>query len=82
MTLYIKNMVCTRCKMVVESELKRLELDPLSIQLGEVVFDDELPAETIDSLKTALVKYGFELLADKRSQVIEQIKNLSKNHKG
>ena len=81
MTLHIKNMVCARCKMVVESELKRLELDPLSIQFGEVVFDDELPAETIDSSKTALVKYGFELFADKRSQVIEQIKNLSKNHK-
>ena len=77
MTLHIKNMVCARCKMVVESELKRLGLDPLSIQLGEVVFDHELPAETIDSLKTALAKYGFELIADRRSQVIEQIKNLS-----
>ena len=77
MILHIKNMVCLRCKMVVESELKRLGLDPLSIQLGEVTFDDELPSETMDLLKTALAKYGFEVINDKRGQVIEQIKNLS-----
>ena len=77
MTLYIKNMVCTRCKMVVASELKRLGLDPLSIQLGEVVFAHDLPVETAEFLKTALAKYGFEVIIDKRGQVIEQIKSMS-----
>ena len=77
MTLFIKNMVCQRCKMVVASELKRLGLDPLSIQLGEVVFDHDLPFEKAELLKTALAKYSFEVINDKRGQVIEQIKNMS-----
>ena len=42
MTLHIKNMVCLRCKMTVESELKRLGFDPLSIELGEVDFKQNL----------------------------------------
>ena len=74
MTLHIKNMVCLRCKMTVESELKRLGFDPLSIELGEVVFKQNLSLEDIELLENALKKYGFEVITDKRSQVIEQIK--------
>ena len=77
MTIFIKNMVCQRCKMAVASELKRLGLDPLSIQLGEVIFDHDLPLEKAGLLKMALAKYGFEVIIDKRGQVIEQIKNMS-----
>ena len=36
MRLYIKNMVCPRCIMVVKSELEKLGLKPLHISLGEV----------------------------------------------
>ena len=74
MTLHIKNMVCLRCKMTVESELKRLGFDPLSIELGEVVFKQNLSSEQIEIIENALNKYGFEVITDKRSQIIEQIK--------
>jgi len=36
MKLYIKNMVCSRCKMVVKSELEKLGLQLLAVDLGEV----------------------------------------------
>ena len=36
MKLYIKNMVCSRCKMVVKSELEKLGLQLFSVELGEV----------------------------------------------
>ena len=74
MTLHIKNMVCLRCKMMVENELKKLDFDPLSIDLGEVVFKQNLSVADIDIIENALKKYGFEVITDKRSQVIEQIK--------
>ena len=74
MTLHIKNMVCLRCKMTVESELKRLGFDPLSIELGEVDFKQNLLSEEIEKIENALNKYGFEVITDKRSQIIEQIK--------
>ena len=42
MTLFIKNMVCLRCKMTVKAEFFQLGFDPLSIELGEVIFKDNL----------------------------------------
>ena len=36
MKIYIKNMVCNRCKMVVKSELIKFGLHPTCIELGEV----------------------------------------------
>ncbi|MEJ7677384.1 MAG: hypothetical protein WKG06_05820 [Segetibacter sp.] len=35
-TLFIKNMVSIRCKMLVKKELKTLDLHPLVVELGEV----------------------------------------------
>lgn len=74
MRIFIKNMVCLRCKMMVESELQRLGFDPLSIELGEVVFKEELSTLQLSVIDEALHKFGFELLLDKRNQIIEHIK--------
>lgn len=75
MKLYIKNMVCSRCKMVVKSELEKLGLHPVSVELGEV----EIQENTIDPVKTTLLhnlqSLGFDLISDKKSKTIEKIKN-------
>lgn len=75
MKLYIKNMVCSRCIMVVQTELEKLGLKPLDIQLGEVKLEEvegqQIPLEAIEA---ALNKFGFELLTDKKKQLTEQIK--------
>ncbi len=76
MKLYIKNMVCRRCKMAVLSELEKLGIKPLFVELGEV----ELVAPISENQKTALSAglqlLGFELIDDKKSQVIARIKTL------
>jgi len=41
MKLYIKNMVCRRCEIVVKSELEKLGLHPLSVNLGEVELEED-----------------------------------------
>lgn len=74
--LYIKNMVCNRCIMVVKAELEKLGIPVSSIKLGEV----ELVSEKLeDALKEKLVHvlkgWGFTLIDDKREQLIEQVKN-------
>jgi len=76
MKLYIKNMVCTRCKMVVRSELEKLGLHPVSVDLGEVDINEELEGFQRQDIHTALQKFGFALLDDKKSVVIERVKNL------
>jgi len=79
MNLYIKNMVCDRCKMVVKSELEKLGLHPVSVDLGEV----EVQETNIDTLKTELLQklqsLGFDLIDDKRSKAIEKVKTLIVN---
>lgn len=76
MKLYIKNMVCSRCKMVVKSELEKLGLHPLSVELGEI----ELTGPIMEAKKSEIAKqlnpFGFELIDDKKSQTIEKIKTL------
>ncbi len=76
MKLHIKNMVCDRCKMVVKAELEKLGLQPVSVELGEVVLEKELSAEEKTKLNENLHAVGFELIDDKKSQLIEKIKNL------
>lgn len=76
MKLYIKNMVCSRCKMVVKSELEKLGLHLISVDLGEV----ETAAAISEPMKNQIAKhlesFGFELIDDKKSRIISKIKIL------
>ncbi len=69
-------MVCGRCKMVVESELKKLGFHPISVELGVA----EIEENTIEEYKENLLKnfhhLGFDLIDDQKSKTIEKIKNL------
>ena len=68
-------MVCDRCKMAVESELKRLKLHPTSVELGVIeLVEDELTEVQASAAKTRLEDLGFELLEDRKSQTVEAIK--------
>ncbi len=71
----IKNMVCPRCIMAVESQLEKLKLPFDSVSLGKVVFRIELSEVEISQLKKNLTPLGFEILKNKDAQLIESIKN-------
>lgn len=73
--IYIKNMVCNRCKMVVTSELEKLGIRPLSVSLGEVVLERDLTLNEKASLEAILQSLGFSLIDDRKSRLIEQVKN-------
>lgn len=74
MKLYIKNMVCIRCKMVVKAELEKLGLEYLSVDLGEANLAANISEEQKKNLDVALKKSGLELLDDKKSMLVEKIK--------
>ena len=73
--LFIKNMVCNRCIMIVEMLLKRLNIDAAHISLGEIILYEELSSQQKEELSKAFNDVGFEILDKKRSRIIEQIKN-------
>ncbi len=72
--LFIKNMVCNRCIMAVESELNKLDLKPVSVILGEAVIETNPDPATIEVLRKNLQIIGFELIDDTKSRLVEQIK--------
>lgn len=73
--LYIKNMVCNRCILVVTMQLERLGLHPLSVELGVAVLPQPVTEEVRHAVRQALLPFGFELIDDKRSLLIEQVKS-------
>jgi AraC-like DNA-binding protein len=75
MKLFIKNMVCLRCKMVVKESLQKLGLHYFIVELGEVELKEDLSTEQYKQFRVALRKAGLELMDDKKSMLIEKIKN-------
>ena len=69
-------MVCIRCKMVVKSELEKLGLHYVSVDLGETEIMEEISPEQLTHLSIALKKTGLELMDDKKSILVEKIKTI------
>lgn len=74
-TVYIKNMVCSRCKMIVQAEFEKLQIETLSVELGEVRVQKPLTKEQLAQLSIRLTTYGFELIGSRKARIIEQIKS-------
>jgi AraC-like DNA-binding protein len=74
MKLYIKNMVCNRCVMVVKQQFKNVGLEPASVLLGEVEIDATPTKDQLEELNTKLSELGFEILDDQRKKQIERVK--------
>ena len=69
-------MVSIRCKMIVKSELEKLGISRTVVDLGEVEIREEITRDQLDLLGVALKKNGLELMDDKKSILVEKIKNL------
>jgi AraC-like DNA-binding protein len=62
--------------MVVKAELEKLGLHYTTVELGEVEVMETISKEQHDLFKTALLKSGLELMDDKKSVLIQRIKNV------
>lgn len=76
MKLFIKNMVSIRCRLIVKAELENMGLHYISVDMGEVNLAETLMPEQVKLLKAALGRSGLELLDNKKSIIIEKIKNI------
>jgi AraC-like DNA-binding protein len=74
--IYIQNMVCIRCKMVVKSELEKLGLHYTTVELGEAEIFENITSEQWNKLSMGLRKTGLELMDDKKSILVEKIKTI------
>lgn len=75
MTLRIKNMVCPRCVAAVRQVLEETGSEVRNVTLGEAEIRGELSDEAKARIGKRLSELGFELLEDRRSRIIEAVKN-------
>lgn len=69
-------MVCIRCKMVVKDEISKLGLHYAFVELGEAEILEDITPEQQEQFKVALLRSGLELMDDKKSVLIQKIKNV------
>lgn len=75
MKLNVRNMVSHRCIKVVADALEKIGLRDVEVHLGEVNLKEHLSEPQLDQIREALRQSGFELLEDKKTVLIQQIKN-------
>jgi AraC-like DNA-binding protein len=69
-------MVSLRCKLVVKAELEKMDIPFTLVDLGVVEIGAEITSDQREELKKNLLVSGLELLDDKKSILIERIKNV------
>ncbi len=69
-------MVSLRCKMVVKAAAEELNIPYSNVDLGFIEIDEKLSESVLEKFKAKLLKSGLEILDDKRSILIEKIKNV------
>lgn len=75
-TIYVKNMVCDRCKMAVRSVFDSVGAVVLDVELGVVHIDSPLTSGERGVIRRELERQGFELLDDNRTRMVERIKTV------
>ncbi|WP_435132085.1 helix-turn-helix domain-containing protein [Formosa sp. A9] len=73
--IYIKNMVCLRCKHAVEGVFKSLGVEVLNLNLGDVLVR-EIDGQTYLELEKRLKALGFEIMKNEDDILVEQIKTI------
>ena len=68
-------MVCIRCQMVVKAELEKLGLSYLDVKIGEAELISDISKEQMKQLDFALRKSGLHVMDNKKSIIVEKIKN-------
>jgi len=76
-TLLVKNMVCNRCIMAVETILKQIGIPYANVQLGEIETIGVPGTNQKEALADQLNNIGFTLIDSKASATIEKIKKLT-----
>jgi len=76
MKIYIKNMACESCKLVVKEALEELNISPVKVELGEIETKEDVSDDKKKKLNGKIKKVGLELLEKKQGVLIERIRKV------
>jgi|AntRauTorckE6833_2_1112554.scaffolds.fasta_scaffold00146_9 YesN/AraC family two-component response regulator len=73
-TLHIKNMVCDRCEMVIETALTALGLQVDHVQLGKAEVTRKGEKPTMHEIEKELERFNFGVIKDEELVLVENVK--------
>jgi AraC-like DNA-binding protein len=76
MIINIKNMVCQRCVIIVNNILLNFGLEAIKVTKGQVILKQNIVDFKLKQLDAALKETGLEIIFDKRSLLVQKIKNI------
>jgi AraC-like DNA-binding protein/copper chaperone CopZ len=76
MIIYVKNMACESCKLVVSQALEELDIETYKVELGEIQTKQDVSDEDKERLNRKIKKAGLELLDKKNGVLIEKIRTV------
>ena len=76
MKIYVKNMACESCKVVVKEALEELDIPMVKVELGEIETTKDISADEKKKLNNKIKKVGLELLEKKQGILIEKIRKV------
>lgn len=76
MLINIKNMVCQRCEIIVNNILNNLGLDVAWVAKGQAMIKGRVMQYKLRMLDNALKEIGLEIMIDKKSLLIQKVKNI------
>jgi copper chaperone CopZ len=76
MRIYIRNMACESCKIVVQEALQKIGVHAKKVELGEAELDEKLTPEQQQQLNAGIKKAGLELIENKEGILLEKIRKV------
>jgi YesN/AraC family two-component response regulator len=76
MIIYVKNMICLRCKIVVSNILSNFGIKAADIKIGVILLNKRISNAMQRQLDAALKEAGLELIFDKKTLLVQKIKNI------
>ncbi len=74
MKIYVKNMACESCKILVREALVELGIAPVKVELGEIETKEDVSDDEKMELNNRIKKAGMELLEKKQGVLVEKIR--------
>jgi AraC-like DNA-binding protein len=74
--LYIKNVVCQRCKSSVREILEGLKIPYQEVSLGQAVLERPLNLKELSAIQKEFLRVGFEVLFDKNERLVNKTKSI------
>lgn len=76
MKIYVKNMACESCKIVVKAALEDMGISPVKVELGEIETRESITDDEKKELNLKIKNAGLELLEKKQGVLIEKIRQV------